>query len=286
MAPSTMQEKAYCVLELAETSSVSVVQRHFHTKFGKEPPHRHNIVRWVKQLEVTGCLCKKKSPGRTPANTEVVETIRESFLRSPSKSTRLASAELQVPHIAVWRVLRKGLQFKPYAFQMVQALKPSDKSMRKEFCVDFQAKLEEDGFANRFEFTDEATFHLCGKVNRHNLRFGGTESPHRTIEYQRDSPKVNVFCAITNRCVFGPFFFMEKSITGYIFQDMLSEWLFPQLEEVVSDFILQVDGAAPHWHNNVREYLSDRRPHRWIGSAGANDMSLLCWPARSSDLTP
>ncbi|GBN03076.1 hypothetical protein AVEN_135169-1 [Araneus ventricosus] len=82
---------------------------------------------------------------------------------------------------------------------MVQTLKPSDKPIRKEFCVDFQAKLEENGFANRLVFTDEATFHLCGKVNRHNLRFWGTENPHRTIEHQRYSPKMNVFCAKTNR---------------------------------------------------------------------------------------
>ncbi|GFT11705.1 hypothetical protein TNCV_264911 [Trichonephila clavipes] len=40
---SSMQEKAYCVFEYAKTSSVTVVQRHFCTKFRKEPPHRHNI---------------------------------------------------------------------------------------------------------------------------------------------------------------------------------------------------------------------------------------------------
>ncbi|GBO16939.1 hypothetical protein AVEN_122212-1 [Araneus ventricosus] len=45
MVPSTMQQKAYYVSEFAKTSSVSVVERHFHTKFGKEPPHRHKIIR-------------------------------------------------------------------------------------------------------------------------------------------------------------------------------------------------------------------------------------------------
>ncbi|GBM96483.1 hypothetical protein AVEN_13961-1 [Araneus ventricosus] len=58
---------------------------------------------------------------------------------------------------------------------------------------------------------------------------------------------------------------------------MLSEWLFPQLEEAHPGFILQLDGAPSHWHNNVREYLSNR--------VGANDLSLLCWQARSSDRT-
>ncbi|GBM41788.1 hypothetical protein AVEN_167196-1 [Araneus ventricosus] len=67
---------------------------------------------------------------------------------------------------------------------------------------------------------------------------------------------------------------------------MFSAWLFPQLEEAVSGFILQLDGAPPHWHNNVREYLNDRLPHRWIGRAVANDLSLLCWPPRFPYLTP
>ena len=111
---SSMQEKAYCVFEYAKTSSVTAVQRHFRTKFRKEPPHQHNISRWVKQ-----------------------------------------------------------------------------------------------------------------------------------------------FCALSNSCVFGPFFLAENSINGDIYQDMLSEWLLPQLEEAVPDFILQQDGAPPRWNINVREFLNE-----------------------------
>lgn len=98
------QEKDFCVLEYAKTSSVVVVQRNFQTKFSKEPPHRHNIVRWVKQFKETGCLCKGKSSGRPPVKNEVVENIREMFVQSPSKSTRRASAELNVSQSTVWRV--------------------------------------------------------------------------------------------------------------------------------------------------------------------------------------
>ena len=44
-------------------------------------------------------------------------------------------------------------------------------------------------------FSDDATFHVCGKVNRHNVRIWGTENHHATIEYVRDSPKVKcVLC--------------------------------------------------------------------------------------------
>ncbi|GFX62853.1 uncharacterized protein TNCV_3351791 [Trichonephila clavipes] len=129
-------------------------------------------------------------------------------------------------------------------------------------------------------------FHLCGKVNRHNLRFGGTENVHVTLEHQRNSPKGNVFFALSNSCVLGPFFFAEKSINGDIYLDMFSEWLLPQLEEAVPDFILQQDGTPLHWIKNVREFLNERLPHHRIGRAGPQDLTCLNWPPISPDLTP
>jgi hypothetical protein len=86
--------------------------------------------------------------------------------------------------------------------------------------------------------------------------------------------------------VFGPFFFAETSVTKCTCLDMLSEWLLPQLEEGVPDFILQQDGAPPHWNGHVRDHLNGHLPQRWIGHAGQNDVPLMFWPPRSPDLTP
>ena len=40
------------------------------------------------------------------------------------------------------------------------------------------------------------------------------------IEMERDSPKVNVFCAISRRLVFDPFFFAEDTVTGKVYLEM------------------------------------------------------------------
>jgi hypothetical protein len=56
--------------------------------------------------------------------------------------------------------------------------------------------LEVD-FLKKIMFTDEATFHVLGKVRRHNVRIWGTENPHVGREHIRDSPKVNVWCVIS-----------------------------------------------------------------------------------------
>jgi hypothetical protein len=42
--------------------------------------------------------------------------------------------------------------------------------------------------------SDEATFHISGKVNRHNVRIWGTEQPYAQIEHQRDS--VSLLCGV------------------------------------------------------------------------------------------
>jgi hypothetical protein len=96
-------------------------------------------------------------------------------------------------------------------------------------------------------FSDEATFHLSGKVNRHNVRIWGTENPRVVLGNVRDSLKVNVFYAISNENVYGPFFFEEPTINGIGYLHMLENWLMPQLNEDSNDYIFQQDGSPAHY---------------------------------------
>ena len=118
---ATVVEQAFCVLELAKTNSVTLVQRLFRRRYGKPPPPRQSIYDWSKKFQETGCLCKGKSSGRPPVSEERVERVRETFTRSPRKSTR-ASLELQMAQQTVWKILRKRLRMIPYKLQLVQAL--------------------------------------------------------------------------------------------------------------------------------------------------------------------
>jgi hypothetical protein len=72
--------------------------------------------------------------------------------------------------------------------------------------------MEEDDFIESLNFSDEATFHISGKVNRHHVRIWRTEKPYARIEHQRDSPKVSVFWAVSSEKVHGPFFFTEATV--------------------------------------------------------------------------
>jgi hypothetical protein len=54
----------------------------------------------------------------------------------------------------------------------------------------------------------------------------GAENYYVSLEHVRDNPKVNVFCTLSKERVFGPFF-MEMTITGIIYLDILQQFLIP-----------------------------------------------------------
>jgi len=64
---------------------------------------------------------------------------------------------------------------------------------------------------NNIWFSDEAVFHLSGRVNRHNTRIWGTENPKVIEEKERDSPKLVVWCAISAKGIIGPYFFRDDT---------------------------------------------------------------------------
>ena len=109
------------------------------------------------------------------------------------------------------------------------------------------------------------------------------QSMQRT--HLKDSPKVNVFCAISSQKVYGPFFFAEGTITGMTYLDVLQLWLMPQLQNIPT-FIFQQDGSPAHFHCEVGQYLNTVLPGRWIGRASGNDQPLMLWPPRSPDIMP
>ena len=136
----------------------------------------------------------------------------------------------------------------------------------------------DDHFLEKVQFSDEATFHISGAVNCHNVRIWGSENPHAYVGHKCCSPKVSVFCAISSQKVYGPFFFAEETVTGVIYLEMLQLWLMPHLQNILI-FIFQQDGSL--------QYLNIVLPGRWIGHAWA---CIWKWPTtggplRSPDIT-
>ena len=101
---------------------------------------------------------------------ESVEQVRQSFLRNPKKSVSRASHELEMSSMTAWRVLRKRLHMKRYHLHLLQFLKLTDHIERSNFCIKVQEAMTEESFLDCVAFSDESTFHISGKVHRHNVR--------------------------------------------------------------------------------------------------------------------
>ncbi|GFW50325.1 uncharacterized protein TNCV_4697411 [Trichonephila clavipes] len=78
-----------------------------------------------------------------------------------------------------------------------------------------------------------------------------------------------------------------KAVTSSAYLDTLQLWLFFQLEESEPiNFIWQQDGAPPHRHPSVRDWLNITVPNQWIDRKEPPDEACIAWPPRSPDLTP
>jgi hypothetical protein len=67
--------------------------------------------------------------------------------------------------------------------------------------------------------------------------------------------------ALSNNKIYGQFFFVEISVSGINYLDLLKYWLLTQLnEDFGENFILQQDRMLPHYHNAVTRFLNENLP--------------------------
>lgn len=142
-----------------------------------------------------------------------------------------------------------------------------------------------DVFLYNILWSDETKFTNCGVFNRHNEHVWSIENPEENREVR---PQVrfgiNVWAGILGGRILGPYLFEENlTSAGYLnflsttFQDYLMDIPLATLERLW----FQQDGAPAHNSRNVRQFLHEQFPNRWIGNGG-----FVEWPARSPDLTP
>lgn len=84
---------------------------------------------------------------------------------------------------------------KPYKLlQLLRALRPDDKRKRVSFCNKVLDTIDNDNtFAQRIVFSDEATFHVSGQINKHNVRICGLQNPHESLNMYNIRPKSMCF---------------------------------------------------------------------------------------------
>ena len=155
----------------------------------------------------TGSVVDAQRSGRPKSgrSEENIKVLEEAYALSQGKSIRHEAVELEIiSRSSIQRMLHKDIKAFPYKLQTVNKLE-DDNDHRVKMCETLLYHYENDlSIQDKIWFSDEAVFHLSGRVNQHNTRIWGTENPKVIEEKERDSPKLVVWCAISATGIIGP----------------------------------------------------------------------------------
>jgi hypothetical protein len=107
----------------------------------------------------------------------MVEYIRQAFARSPKKSIRKASREMQIPCSTEHKVVHKTIHLYAYKVETVQALKSTDYDSHSDFTIKMLDRTDHD---NRY--LDSMTFlmnqpSICRVMSKSKIRgYGGLKN--------------------------------------------------------------------------------------------------------------
>lgn len=276
----SLEERVQVVLLYAKFESFVEVQRKWRTMFATEPPSRPTIQSLVEKFKETGSVHDREKSGRphSAVTEEAIENVTELLDNSRNMSIREGAAALDMTKDSYHRaVLEAG--YRAYKPTKVQELSEDDFDRREVFCETLLEKFsKEPSMINKILWSDESEFKLNGVINRHNCSYWAFSNPHELIPVSNSKQGLMVWCGLTSSGLIGPYFF-DNSVTGESYLHMLQEFLWPKVKQ--RRLIFQQDGAPAHYSLEVRDWLDQKFPDRWIGRRGPIE-----WPARSPDLTP
>lgn len=275
--------KIRIVLLYAKLESVSMVQTALKAEKVKEIPTPKTIRSIYKKFCETGSVDELPRSGRPKIYEEnEVSEVKALIEENPKSTLSEISSISGASRSTVFNILHSDLSLKSYKIEIHQKLFEEDFDRRVQTAQDLLPYLNDPSFNKFIFFSDEATFHVSGYVHKQNCRIWSTDKPTEVYEYQDNTPKVNVWCAMSAECMIGPYFF-EENVNASNYLDMLENFFWPIVKNkrIASKIMFQQDGAAAHYSLIVRDWLDKRLPGRWIGRRGPIE-----WAARAPDLTP
>lgn len=283
----TPKERAEIVTMYLENGrSIVLAQRAYRRKYrGRKVPSDNTIRNVTKNFEESGSVANHQRVSvRKRRSNEIVETVKQSVLRSPNLSYRHRAQQLNIKGTTLRRILKEDLHMFPYKVQITQRLLPTDEPRRLEYGKSVVRMAQVDSeFWNQILFTDEAHFHLSGGVNKQNCRFWGTDNPHIIHEKPLHDQKVTVWAGVSAKTIIGPFFFREgETVDGDRYRWILAHYVIPKMREKnLLNFWFQQDGAPCHTAIKTMNFLKRKFPGRLMSKGG----DIEC-PPRSPELTP
>lgn len=280
----SLETKIQVVVLMAKFESPIMVIRELQRRETADIPLRHAITAIYKKFLETGSVEDYAHTGRPSTITEEkVQKVQDVLDSEPVNSIRNVAREANISRYQAHRIMRDIIGYKPYIMHCVQQLYDEDMDLRVEMSEHLIPILEDQKNNGNIFFSDESTFYISGVVNKHNCRIWAATNPFISIEAAMNSPKVNVWCAMSSKEIIGPYFFEDETVNQHNYLDMLKNYFYPIMKRkrLHKKMIFQQDGAPPHFSKAVREWLNENFDTRWIGRGGP-----ISWAPRSPDLTP
>lgn len=273
-------ERLFMFIEYTKKQNVIEVQRAWRSTFKvKTAPDRGTILYNVAKLEKSGSVVHLplKKPKISTKRLNAKNVLELLIDKNPALSIRKLSSAAKISFGMTQSILRRDLKLTPYKYQEVHKLEPPDYEKRVTFAEWINSLPETDiEFMN---FSDEAYFYLTESVNKQNNRMWLKERPVDWIEKPLQDAKVLVWCAISAKKIYGPYFF-ETTVNQHTYLDMLETFFWPKHLRTADykKYYFQQDGATAHTATMVQNWLKSK--------IGDKFMDKKKWPPRSPDLNP
>lgn len=213
---------------MAKYESPVMVIRELQRRGTTRIPERHTITSIYQKFLETGSVEDLSRSGKPSTITEnKVEEVEEILENEPVNSVRSLARQATISPYQARRIMREFLGYKPYMMRSVQQLFDEDMDLRVEMAEQLIPILEDQRINDNIFFSDESTFYISGVVNKHNCRTWAANNPFTTIEVAMNSPKVNVWCSMSNKQIIGPYFFDDETVNRRNYLDMLQNYFFP-----------------------------------------------------------
>lgn len=261
-------------------NAIVLVQRAFRAAFPKESTPSHQVIKnIVSNFEKYGTVAHVPPTKKNPLEKREMAKIQLKNLVSdnPHLSIRKAASAIGVSPTLVYHVFHDDLHLKPFKFHLWHKLLDQDYEKRVNFAQWF---LKHAKSAHEYIIaSDEAYFYLTLPVNKQNNRHWSESQPCIGVEKPLHDEKILVFCAISDKRVYGPYYF-EETVNQDNYLTMLRDWLWPKVLRTAEyqKYYFQQDGATPHRADSVQTWLKSKFGKKFI------DKEM--WPPRSPDLNP
>ena len=279
-ARRSLEEKIKLIILYSKYENYEEVRRQWKKYFDSEPPATKKIKELFERFTQTGSVADLPRSGRPSTSTtpERLQEVQDLIAANPHTSLTAGAAALAIPRSSYHAILQK-LDLHPYRPQHVPSLLEDDFDRRTEFCNIMTTQFNANpALQDHILWSDESMFYLNGTVCRHNDVTWGPTNPHNQLEVRNSQQSVMVWCGLTSNSLVGPHFF-QGGVGGAQYLAMLDRTLWPFARYKRLTF--QQDGAPAHYALDVRAWLDEKFPNRWIGRRGPTE-----WPPRSPDLTP